>query len=243
MHCKIREVWHYSASSKDNHRNFYIPLTAMNIEQARANMLTQQLRTWEVLDPEILDLVARTPREQFVPVIYQDLAFADMNIPLAHGQVMLTPKEEGRILQVLKIKPTDRILEIGTGCGYMTALLAKLGQHVDSVDIFADFSDEARLKLSIFNITNVALFSADAARGWQGKYDVIVITGSLPLLPTNFKQCLNPDGRLFVILGEAPAMEATLLTRNQQNQWFTETLFETVVPPLLNAAAPAQFVF
>jgi len=215
----------------------------MNIELARSNMLTQQLHTWDVLDKDILKLIAHTPREKFVPAAYQDLAFADMNIPLGHDQVMWTPKEEGRVLQALNIKPTDQVLEIGTGSGYFTALLAKLARQVDSIDIFADFTEQARQKLAMFGLSHVTLITADAAQGWQGNYDVIVITGSLPYLPESFRQNLKPGGRLFAILGQVPAMEATLMTRDECQDWQEERVFETVVPPLLNALELPKFTF
>jgi protein-L-isoaspartate(D-aspartate) O-methyltransferase len=217
----------------------------MNIEQARTNMLTQQIRTWGVLNQHVLDIIAATPREKFVPEVYRNLAYADMAIPLPHDQVMLAPKEEARLLQALNIKPTDVVLEIGTGTGYMTALLACLAKQVYSVDIFADFTVNAKQKLHSLNIANVALITADAARGWEREapYDVIAITGSSPLLPASFRQSLKPGGRLFAILGDAPAMEATLITRSSTNEWSETLLFETVVPPLINALAPSEFVF
>jgi protein-L-isoaspartate(D-aspartate) O-methyltransferase len=215
----------------------------MNIEQARTNMLTQQLRTWEVLDQTVLDLITHIPREHFVPAAYANLAFADTNIPLAHEQVMLTPREEARILQTLNISPTDHVLEIGTGSGYMTALLASLAAQVDSVDLFADFTQSAAEKLSALNITNTTLLTGDAARGWKGNYDVVVITGSLAELPASFYQCVKSGGRLFAILGQAPAMEATLFTQATPNHWQEKKIFETVVPPLLNSLGPTKFVF
>jgi len=217
----------------------------MNIEQARANMITQQLRAWEVSDQLVLDIIASTPRERFVPADYHNFAFADMNIPLAHEQVMLTPKEEARIIQALKIQPSDRVLEVGTGSGYMTALLAKLSQKVLSVDIFPNFILEAQIKLAALDITNVTLQTGDAAQGWSPheSYDVIVITGSLPFLPDSFRSNLSVGGRLFAITGKAPAMEAMLFTHIAHETWTEEKLFETVVPPLLNALTPSGFVF
>lgn len=218
----------------------------MNIEEARLNMLNQQLRPWGVTDQSVLDLIAHTPREHFVPQIYHNLAFADMNIPLPQQQVMLTPKEEGLIMQVLAIQSTERILEIGTGSGYMTALLAKQGKHVDSLEIFPDLTQTAQLKLAALGLTNIHCVVADATQTtptWQGNYDVIVITGSLPHLPAIYRQCLNPAGRLFVILGAAPAMEATLITHHPQQGWLEKKLFETVIPPLLSTTRTTEFVF
>lgn len=217
----------------------------MNIEEARVNMITQQLRTCGVLNQSILDVIANTPREYFVPEQYRDLAFADMNIPLGHSQVMSTPDEEAQMIQALEIKSSDKILEIGTGSGYVTALLAKLGQEVYSLDIFPDFTTQAQRKLNDLNLDNVTLVTDNAAYGWstQAPYDVIVITGSLPYLPQNFRSNLNLGGRMFVVIGQTPIMEATLIIRDQQDQWFERKLFETVVPPLLHAPQLSAFTF
>lgn len=217
----------------------------MNIEQARINMLGQQLRTWDVLDQHVLDIMGSTPREDFVPPIYRNEAYADMAIPLDHSQIMFTPKEEARLLQALAIKPTESVLEIGTGSGYMTALLARLARQVYSVDIFADFTEQARQKLRALTLSNIELWTGDAAHGWVQKapYDVIIITGSMYALPASFRNCLKPGGRLVVILGEAPAMEAMLIARDKNNQWSEASLFETVVPALINAVEPPAFVF
>lgn len=217
----------------------------MNIEQARTNMITQQLRTWEVLDENVLQTIDSTPREDFVPSDYKKLAFADMNIPLAHHQQMLTPKEEARLLQALNLQGTETVLEIGTGSGYMTALLAKMAKYVYSIDIFPDFTQQAQVKLASHNINNATLLTADAARGWeqQGPYDAIMITGALPFLPESFRNSLKPGGRLVAILGHPPAMEATLIKRSERSTWSTEKLFETVVPLLQNAIQPSAFAF
>lgn len=217
----------------------------MNFEQARLNMLTQQIRTWGVLDERVLNVTKITPREIFVPKAYEDLAFADMNIPLMHGQVMLRPAEEARLIQALSIKDTDSILEIGTGSGYTTALLAQLGKHVYTVDIFADFTDQAKQKLTHFGINNVSFITADASRGWEPEapYDVILITGSMPYLPDTFRNSLKAGGRLVVILGQAPTMEATLITYDGDNKWHEKKLFETVVPSLINAPTIPAFSF
>lgn len=217
----------------------------MNVEQARFNMVEQQIRTWEVLDPHILDLIGNMPREEFAPAQYRDLAFADIMIPLGHGQVMMEPKVEARLLQALAIESSDTVLEIGTGSGYFTALLARLGKHVHSVDIFPDFTGNAQRALAGHGINNVTLETGDAAKGWNkhAPYDVIAITGSLPALPETFLHSLKPDGRMVVVVGEAPVMEAVLVTRvGEGAQWARESLFETNIPPLLNTARP-QFVF
>lgn len=217
----------------------------MNFEQARLNMLTQQIRSWDVLNERLLHVIKMTPREIFVPKSYEDLAFADMNIPLMHDQVMLRPAEEARLIQALDIQETDTILEIGTGSGYTTALLAQLGKHVYSVDIFADFTEQAKSKLTNFGINNISFVTADGSRGWEPEapYDAIIITGSLPFLPDTFRNSLKPGGRLVAILGQAPAMEATLITYHGDNKWDQQKLFETVVPTLINAPTISAFRF
>lgn len=217
-------------------------MSEINFEQARFNMIEQQIRPWEVLDQRVLDVIGQTPREDFVPPRYRNLAFADMRIPLGHGQVMMNPNIEGRLLQALRIQPSDSVLEVGTGSGYLTACLARLGSHVTSVDIFADFTESAQQKLTRHGIKNIRLHTGDAARGWNGRYDAIALTGSLPELPESWRQCLNLDGRLFVILGNPPVMDATLITRTGEQEWFEESLFDTEFPPLINASRP-KFTF
>ncbi len=216
----------------------------MNIEQARFNMIEQQIRPWEVLDPRVLELLPQLPREDFVPPAQRKLAFADTEIALGNGQAMMSPRLEARLLQALAILPVDTILEIGTGSGYLTALLARSGQHVYSVDIFAEFTASARQKLAAHDISNVTLETGDAARGWNqhGTYDVIAVTGSLPLFAEVFQQQLNAGGRLFMIVGQVPSMEALLITRVGPAEWTRESLFETCVPALINAPQPQTFV-
>lgn len=217
----------------------------MNVEQARYNMVEQQIRPWEVLDQQVLDLLLKVRREEFVPPQYRSLAFVDMEIPLGHSEKMLSPKIEARLLQELAIQPGDRILEVGTGSGYMTALLASLGGHVDSVDIVPEFTQAAVAKLAAHRITNVMLETGDAARGWnrQAPYDAIVLTGSVPILPEAFKQALAPGGRLIAIVGEPPVMEARLITRVGNSAFNSIGLFETCIAPLKNALQPERFVF
>jgi protein-L-isoaspartate(D-aspartate) O-methyltransferase len=217
----------------------------MDIEQARYNMVEQQIRTWEVLDQNVLDLLFRLKREDFVPPIYRALAFVDMEIPLGQGEKMLQPKQEARIVQELALKKTDRILEVGTGSGYMTALLAALGAHVYSVDIVPEFVRAAAEKLAGHGIRNASVEQGDAARGWaaNGPYDVIVLTASTPILPQAFQENLNVGGRLFAIVGEPPVMEARLVTRRGGDAYNSTSLFETCVAPLKNALQPERFVF
>lgn len=217
----------------------------MQRETARFNMIEQQIRTWEVLDPAVLDLLKQVPREAFVPPQYAGLAFADLEIPIGHGQTMLSPKMEGRILQALEVKKTDKVLEIGTGSGYLTALLAKLAKEVISVDIHPDLSQIAQQRLAQLKIDNVTLEIGDAANGWgtHAPYDVIVFTGSLPMPPENMQQSLTIGGRMFVVIGEAPAMEATLIRRVAENSFKHDVLFETCLPVLNNAPQPQRFQF
>ena len=214
-------------------------------ERARFNMVEQQIRPWDVLDTKVLDLLHVVKREDYVPDAYKALAFGDLEIPLGHGEKMLSPKLEARILQELAITPSDRILEIGTGSGYMTALLASQGEHVYSVDIIEEFTRLAGMCLAQHRIQNVTLETGDAASGWarQGPYDVIVLTGSLPVLHPSFEQSLKPGGRLFVVVGEAPAMDARLITCAQAGAYSTASLFETCVPALRNALQRARFAF
>jgi protein-L-isoaspartate(D-aspartate) O-methyltransferase len=198
-----------------------------------------------VLDQRVLELIDGLPRDKFVPTAYLKLAYADINVPLEHGQVMMPPKVEARMLQALDIKDSDTILEVGTGSGYVTALLARSGKQVFSVDIYPDFVDSAARKLAEAGISNVTLESGDAVAGWDrhGPYDAIAITGSLPALPDSFPQSLKIGGRLFVITGQAPVMQARLITRTTEQGWTDQVLFETVLPPLVNAPQPQRFVF
>jgi protein-L-isoaspartate(D-aspartate) O-methyltransferase len=237
-----REVARFNLSSETARFN-------MPREIARFNMIEQQIRTWEVLDPTILQLLNDVPREHFVPAEYQGLAFADTEIPIGSdvnaGQTMLSPKLEGRILQALAIKNTQTVLHIGTGSGYFTALLASLARNVISVDINADLSKQAAKNLAQNNTQNVTLEVADAALGRPGSehYDVIVYTGSSPAEPAGVRQQLNIGGTLFIVLGEAPAMQATLIKRLSDKDFRQDVLFETCIPELANAPQLQQFEF
>lgn len=214
-------------------------------EAARFNMIEQQIRPWDVLDATVLDLLKRIPRENFVPKEYQGLAFADIEIPIGFGQTMLSPKMEGRILQALQIRKTDKVLEVGTGSGYLTALLATLAQHVYSVEVVPELSTAAQARLNQQGIQNVTLEVGDAAKNWpkHAPYDVIVYTGSLPLPPETMQLNLNVGGRMFVVTGEAPVMEATLIERVSADGFRQTGLFETCLPVLDNAPQPEHFKF
>lgn len=217
----------------------------MNLEETRSIMVVQQIRPWYVLDDSVLDMLYKIKREDFVPSENRSLAFVDMEIPLGHGQIMLAPKVEARILQELKITKSDKILEVGSGSGYMTALLAEKGNHVYSVEILPELKSLAEKNLKGYNIQNVTLEQGDAAQGWtkHAPYDVIALTGSTPVLPEVFKQSLNIGGRLFAIVGEDPVMEALLITRTGLTEFTTRNLFETSIPPLMNAQQPEKFLF
>ena len=220
-------------------------MTGMNVEQARFNMIEQQVRPWEVLDPRVLEIMKDVPREAFVPAEYRDLAFADTQIPLAQGQCMMAPTVEGRMLQALNVKREDKVLEIGTGSGFITACLARLGHEVTSIEIHDDLVQSAAETLEAQSIHNVNLQTGDAFGSGipQGPFDAIAVTGSLPMMDDSLQQRLAPGGRLFVIVGEAPIMEALLITRAGDQQWTTESLFETAIPALIHAPRPQRFSF
>ena len=206
-------------------------------------MIEQQIRPWEVLDQRVLDVMQKIHREDFVPENYRNFAFSDINIPLDHDDVMMEPRIEARMLQALDIQSTDSVLEVGTGSGYVTALLASLGRHVISVDIHANNTETVRTILKSRDFNNVTLETGDASSGWDkhAPYDVIAITGSLPNLPESFQFALNRGGRLFCIIGEAPIMTATLITRIGEYEWAHEALFETKLPALKNVPPVRKF--
>ena len=217
----------------------------MDIEEARFNMVESQIRTWEVLDQEVLDLLFAIKRERFVPEKWRALAFADMEIPLGHGQTMWPPKLEARCIQELGLKKTDTVLEVGTGSGYLCALLAARSQHVYSVEIYPELAKQAAQTLKTEGVANVTLDTGDASRGWNkhAPYDVIVLTGSVPLLIEVYQQALKPEGRLFVIVGDPPVMAAKIITCAAPGAYSSVGLFETCVAPLVNAPQPERFVF
>lgn len=221
-------------------------MSSLNTEKARFNMVEQQVRTWDVLDGRVLDLMASMPREQFVPSQYASLAFADVRVPLGHGQEMMPPREEGRVVQALAIQAGDSVLEIGTGSGFLTALLASLARHVYSVDIIPEFITGAQQRLAALNLAaKTTLEVGDASAGWDhyGPYDVIAITGSLIELPESYKRSLKIGGRLFVIEGEGATATAKLITRATEETWTYDNLFETEAKPLINAPRKAAFQF
>lgn len=217
----------------------------MNFEQARFNMVEQQIRPWDVLDDRVLKLINQLPRDKFVPADHQRLAYADVDIPLGHGQAMLAPKIEAKILQSLNLQETDIVLEIGTGSGYLTALLSRMAKHVYSVDIFDEFTRSAAAKLASFSITNVTLETGDGASGWlsHAPYDAIAVTGSYSSVPQKLLEQLKIGGRLFAIAGNDPAMDAFLITRTADQAWAHESLFETSVGRLQNVTEPNKFKF
>jgi protein-L-isoaspartate(D-aspartate) O-methyltransferase len=218
---------------------------SMNFERARFNMVEQQIRPWEVLDSRVLDMLELMHREDFVPVRYRKLAFADIAVPIGHGQFMMRPKIEGRMLQALDLREDETVLEIGTGSGFITACLARLAKHVVSVEIFEELHLEALESLKDHRINNAEVLLGDAMSGWQPEqaHDVVVVTGSVVTVPEQFQGWVNPGGRLFVVTGDSPVMEARLLTRLDATQWREESLFETDLPRLLNAEPPVEFQF
>jgi protein-L-isoaspartate(D-aspartate) O-methyltransferase len=223
-----------------------------NMREARFNMIEQQIRTWEVLDPTVLQLLNEVPRENFVPSEYVGLAFADIEVPLGHGQTMLHPKLEARMVQALNIKKTHTVLHIGTGSGYFTALLARLAKHVVSIEILVELSQQAAKNLAQNNIHNVTLEVADGVFGRgnafnqnvnQSFYDAIVYTGSSPIEPVGVRQQLNIGGTMLIVLGSAPVMQATLIQRVSETGFRQDVLFETCLPALQNATQAEAFAF
>lgn len=217
---------------------------SMNVEDARTQMVNQQVRAWDVLDPAVLSVLTQVPREQFVPPRYRNLAFADTEIPLEAGQVMLTPQVEGRLLQALAILGTDRVLEVGTGSGFLTACLARLGSRVTSLEIVPELAAGARVNLRGVATWNAEVRSEDIFEYRPGElYDVIAVTGSVPQPDDRFRHWLAEGGRLFIVVGQDPLMQARLVTRQGPEQWTTTILFETSVPALINAMPPSKFRF
>lgn len=216
----------------------------MNFEQARFNMVEQQIRPWDVLDTSILDLLFHVKREDFVGTDKRALAFVDTQLPLDNGCTMLEPKVEARLVQDLQVKASDKVLEIGTGSGYMAALLAHKARHVTSVEIVPQLKTLAEQNLAANGVTNVTVELGDGAQGWSkgAPYDVIVVSGALSVLPEALLQQVKVGGRILAIIGEAPIMSAHLITRSSDKAYDTRKLFETNVTPL-QAVAPSHFQF
>lgn len=218
---------------------------SMNSELARGNMIENQIRPWEVLDARVLDVLGRLQRELFVPERYRNMAFVDVEVPLGHGEVMMKPAIEGRVLQALAIESGQRVLEIGTGSGFLAACMAELGADVQSVELHADLAEAATRNLSRAGIDGVSIETANAFTGFATKdtFDCVVLTGAVFALPDRVRAWVKPGGRLFAITGEAPAMQALLHTRADASHWQTESLFETALPYLANAEPPRHFRF
>lgn len=216
----------------------------MSLERARINMVEQQIRPWEVLDRDVLDLMERAPRDAFVPDEYRRLAYADTEVPIGEGEVMLSPRVEGRLLQAVKIGREERVLEIGTGSGFLTWLLAQCAAHVTGVERKPALAERSRSNLASHGTANVTVEVGDGRSGWEREapYDVIAVGGSVPVREPAFEEQLAIGGRLFVVIGSAPAMEAMLVRRTGEREWIRRSLFETVLPPLAGFDAPRRFV-
>ncbi len=216
----------------------------MNSNFARQQMVEQQVRAWNVLNPSILEVLKTVPREQFVPAGFEALAFADTEIPIGHGQSMMTPTVEGRALQAVQLESSDNVLEIGTGTGFLTACLARLASSVTSIEIHEDLLKTASANLEDSGIRDVKLLAMDATQELPDEhYDAIIVTGSIQIFDPQFVMALNPGGRLFVVVGTAPVMNACLIRRTGDTDWLTESLFETELTPLVNGQEPPQFSF
>lgn len=214
-----------------------------NLELARDNMVENQIRTWEVLDARVLEVLGRVRREDFVPERFRSMAFVDVPLPLGHGEFMMKPVIEGRVLQALALESGQRVLEIGTGSGFLTACMANLASEVVSVEQHADLAASAREKLAAAGISNVRIETAEAFKEFQTKerFDAVVLTGAVFALPDRVRQWVKPGGRLFVVTGESPAMQALLHTRIDETHWDTASLFETDIPYLNHASPPQRF--
>jgi protein-L-isoaspartate(D-aspartate) O-methyltransferase len=216
----------------------------MQTTDAREQMIQQQVRAWDVLDARVLACLRQVPRELFVPQAQRYRAYADVEVPLARGQHMLRPSVAGKLLQALLPQGSEQVLEIGAGSGFITACLRAMAARVRSLEVFPELAEEARRNLAAFGMRDVEIVDADALQSDGGaRYEVIAVTASLPLYDTRFERMLAVGGRLFVVVGEAPVMEARLVRRTGAEAWTTESLFETVIDPLLHAVRPPQFTF
>lgn len=212
---------------------------------AKSNMVLNQIRAWEVLDERVLGVIDAVARADFVPPAYRNLAYADLMVPLAHGQFMWPPKLEARMVQALAIRPTDAVLEIGTGSGYVTALLARLGAYVTSVDLYPEFAEQAGARLAACGLRNVRLDVGNAASGWpaNGPYDVVLVTGSVPEIPRGMLESLRPGGRLGIVVGRGTFMHATVVVCEGPGQYQVTQLLETTVPSLEHVSLRRGFEF
>jgi len=217
----------------------------VNLEQARTNMIDQQIRSWEVLDSRVLDVFREIPREEFVPARHRKLAFSDLRIPLGHGQFMMKPIEQGRLLQGLALTEGEKVLEIGTGSGFLTACLARITGNVTSIEILTDVAEQAQANLDARGIEGLHLITGDALEAGfdDGAFDAIVVTASVASIPEKFVRWLKPGGRLFIARGQSPAMEALVLTRSDSGRLSEQSLFDTDMPRLIGAEDAAVFTF
>jgi len=220
----------------------------MDLQEARNNMIEQQVRPWDVLDQRVLDVLSEIPREAFLDEQHRGVAFSDFPLPIGFGQHMLKPTVDGRLLQALLLEVTDSVLEIGTGSGYLTACLARLSAKVESIEIIPELAESATTRLADKGISNASIAVQDATQSWDAKdgYDAIAFSGAIPSVPEFYKNKLNVGGRLFAFIGESsqPAMEAVLITRVKETEWSSESLFETSVDPLVNFDSESpSFVF
>jgi protein-L-isoaspartate(D-aspartate) O-methyltransferase len=215
-----------------------------DVQFARRQMIEQQVRAWEVLDLRVLEALERVPREEFVPPAYRELAFADTCVPIGHGQTMLAPKVEGRILQALDLQPGDHALEVGTGSGFFAACIGQLARSVRTIDLHADFVAGAEATWRRVGVHNAAAHVYDAMQLTdRDAYDAIALTASLPVYDARFERALKVGGRLFVTVGTGPLLEARRITRVGPDEWLRESLFETAMAPLIHAPEPPKFVF
>ena len=215
----------------------------MNIEHARFNMIEQQIRPWGVLASSVLSALEEVPREAFVPPEFRHLAFADIEIPIGHGQTMMEPKLGARLFQALAPQPGEKILEIGTGSGYVTALLAHAGATITTVEIYPELLESAAAALGVLGVDNVSLEAGDASTGWPkgDAWDGILLTASVPQLPAAFAESVAPEGRIIAVIGKAPAMEAVRIERDGAGSLLTTSLFDAQLPPMVNAPDPHVF--
>lgn len=217
----------------------------MNLEEARTNMIDQQIRSWEVLDGRVLEVLRDVPREMFVPARHRKLAFSDLRIPLGHDQVMMKPIEQGRLLQSLALDGTENVLEIGTGSGFITECLARLARQVTSLEIIEGIAEQAKANLEARAIESIELLRGDALdAGFEdGQFDVVVVTASVASIPDPMIRWLRPGGRLFIVRGQSPSMEALVVTRTESGRLSEQSLFDTVLPRLIGAEDGPTFRF